>query len=108
MAIKLGIITGALSIIFFLYGASKEKHYILRDNAVINGLILIGNGIALLITQPTIYFANLPLALFPIVHGFLGIGLTVKKTDKKCYTLRSLVCAVMAGFIVLVQFGIIG
>jgi hypothetical protein len=103
-----GIIVSIISAIGFFLVAMKQKHYVRKDDAVIMGLGLIGNGISLVIFNSNLFFYGLPLAVFPLVQAIAGIGLTIKNEDIGYeIILRGWTCFAMAIFIILVQFNII-
>jgi hypothetical protein len=83
-----------------------EPHFVRRDRAVYNGLLLIGCGISLLIFNPTLCLFNIPLAVFPILHGISGIILTVNRTKKDIgpkVVCSSLATTIMLVFVLVVQ-----
>lgn len=75
------IILNMISLVWPIYSAIKEKHFVKRSSAVFNGLSIILVGIGLLIEQNSLMFIGLPLAIFPLIFGVLIIALTSTKED---------------------------
>lgn len=107
--LPISIIINIIAIIYPGMKALHEPHFTPRDRAVINGLILIGTGISLIILNPALWLFKIPLAAFPIVHGIAGAVLTVSRTRKDLGTkvCSSIATTIMLVIVLLVQFGIV-
>ena len=68
------IIINLIALVWPILSAFRERHYVRRDSAIFNGLLLVGTGIGILIISPLLKFLNLPLAAFPIIENFEKIG----------------------------------
>ena len=107
--LPLSIIINIIAIVYPGMRALRERHFTPRNQAVINGLILIGTGISLIIFNPALWLFKIPLAAFPIIHGIAGIVLTVSRTrtDLGTKVCSSLATTIMLIAVLLVQFGIV-
>jgi len=105
--IGISIIVNLVALVVPIINVLKEKHYVRRDTAVFNGIGLIATGIALAIYHPTTYLFKLPLAVFPLLQGTFGIGLTSKRHEFGTVILSSLATLVMLVVVLFVQLGFI-
>lgn len=107
--LPLAIIINLISIVYPAMSIFGENRYTRRNKAVINGLLLIGNGISLIIFNLDLWLFKIPLAAFPIVHGIAGIVLTVNRTQNDLGTkvCSSFATTIMLVIVLLVQFGIV-
>mgnify|MGYP001571769763 CR=1 FL=1 len=102
------IIINGLTLIWPIISAIKEKHYVRRDSAIINGLLLVGTGLGILIESPALKILGLPLAVFPIVIGIAGIALTSSRNELGTQICSGLVTSIILGLILVVQLLMLG
>lgn len=103
--LPLSIILNVIAIVYPGVRTLRERHFTPRNQAVMNGLILIGMG--LIIFNPSLWMFKIPLAAFPIIHGIAGISLTVSRIrgDLGTKACSSLATTIMLIVVLLVQFG---
>lgn len=102
------IIINVLTLIWPIISAIKERHYVRRDSAIINGLLLVGTGLGILIESPFLNLLGLPLAVFPIIIGIAGIALTSSRNDLGTQICSGLVTSIILGLILLFQISQLG
>ena|SRR3989338_8021884 len=102
------IIINGIALIWPIISAWREKHYVRRDSAIFNGLSLIGTGIGILILSPSLKFLNLPLSIFPLVVGIVGIALTSNRNDWGTKICSGIVTTILLGVILIIQIKELG
>lgn len=97
------IIINLLTLIWPLISAIRERHYVRRDSAVINGLMLVGTGVGILVQSPPIKLLGLPLAVFPITIGIAGIALTSSRNEWGTHICSGIVTFIILLLILVIQ-----
>jgi len=105
--LPISVIINLLAMIYPFINVLKEKHYVQRSTAVINGVSLIITGITILIYNYSLYLFKIPLVAFPLIIGVVVIIMTSQRMKYWDTIGRSLTTLIILGVILLTQFGII-
>jgi len=93
-----------LGLIWPIWTAIKQKHYVKRSDAVLCGLSLIIIASGLLSEKPELKLWQLPLYAYPLIQGIFGIGLVVKRERLGLQILSGWATALMGVIVLVTQF----
>ena len=104
----LPLLVNILTLIWPITSTIKERHFVLRNSAAANGILITITGIALIpqvINQNLISLFGLPLYVFLIFYGLLSTLVVLSNSKIGLVLGRGITTVLILGFSLLLQIG---